>query len=103
MSKKTLHLVLKYKWYDMIETLIKKEEYREIKEYWEDRLIEKYEEDGKTKERFVDYDIVRFYRGYKKDRKIMDVEFTGIRVGVGKPEWGADEKVRFIISLGEKV
>ncbi|HET8736229.1 MAG TPA: ASCH domain-containing protein, partial [Pricia sp.] len=36
---KTLHLNLKKKWFDMILSGEKKEEYREIKEYWIGRLI----------------------------------------------------------------
>ena len=40
---KTLHLNLKAKWYDMIESGIKKEEYREIKPFWEKRLFEKFQ------------------------------------------------------------
>lgn len=35
----TLVLVLKKKWFDMIDSGIKKEEYREIKDYWIRRLI----------------------------------------------------------------
>ena len=37
--KKTLDLVLKSKWYDMITSGEKREEYREIKTYWENRLM----------------------------------------------------------------
>ena len=40
---KTLHLNLKAKWYDMIKSGIKKEEYREIKPFWEKRLFEKFQ------------------------------------------------------------
>lgn len=35
----TLHLVLKGKWYDMIASGEKKEEYREIKPYWRNRFV----------------------------------------------------------------
>ena len=35
---KTLDLVLKKKWFDMIASGEKTEEYREIKPYWESRL-----------------------------------------------------------------
>lgn len=34
MDNNTLHLVLKKQWYDLIESGIKKEEYREIKQYF---------------------------------------------------------------------
>lgn len=36
---KILNLVLKGHWYDMIERGEKTEEYREIKPYWEKRLL----------------------------------------------------------------
>ena len=36
---KTLHLTLKKKWFDMIASGKKKEEYREIKPYWFERLV----------------------------------------------------------------
>lgn len=39
-TEKTLHLNLERKWFDMIYQGIKKEEYRELKKYWEDRLQE---------------------------------------------------------------
>ena len=35
-----LDLPLKKQWYQMIESGIKKEEYREIKPYWEKRLLD---------------------------------------------------------------
>ena len=38
--KNVLDLVLKKKWYDMIESGEKTEEYREIKPYWEKRLVD---------------------------------------------------------------
>ena len=36
---KILDLPLKAKWYDMIESGVKTDEYREIKPYWEKRLL----------------------------------------------------------------
>lgn len=35
-----LKLVLKKKWYDMIESGVKLEEYRDIKPHWTTRLVE---------------------------------------------------------------
>ena len=46
---KILHLVLKGKWYDMILSDIKKEEYREIKPFWIKRLCEDWVTDGRCK------------------------------------------------------
>ena len=39
---KILHLNLKAKWYDMIESGIKKEEYREIKPFWEKGFLKNF-------------------------------------------------------------
>jgi len=38
---KNLQLSLKTKWFEMSKALIKKEDYREINQYWISRLIEK--------------------------------------------------------------
>jgi hypothetical protein len=40
MKKKTLKLTLKRKWYNLIAIGAKREEYREIKEYWLKRLFD---------------------------------------------------------------
>lgn len=39
-SPKILHLTLKKKWFDMIKSGDKREEYRDIKPYWASRLID---------------------------------------------------------------
>ena len=126
----TLHLVLKGKWYDMIASGVKTEEYREIKPYWEKRLLD-YErlcDDtgivGKEYQvklnAFVDsgiwdldkvcddyrhgYKKVKFHRGYHRDAPTMTFKIKHIGAGQGKIEWGApkDEFV-FIIKLGEEI
>lgn len=43
---KILHFSLKAKWYRMIESGEKPEEYREIKHYWAFRLVEKEDQNG---------------------------------------------------------
>lgn len=103
---KTLHLVLKAKWYDMIASGEKKEEYREIKPYWVERLLECVGEDeeGDTCSHvlYVDYDRVCFHRGYTSTTMTFVVE--SIDVGQGKPEWGAPaDRDVFIIKLGERL
>lgn len=40
MKKKVLRLILKRKWYNLIAIGAKREEYREIKEYWLKRLFD---------------------------------------------------------------
>ena len=85
---KTLNLVLKHKWYDMIASGKKKEEYREIKPYWVKRLVS-------------DYTHVRFSRGYSA--KTMTFTIEDIDIGRGRPEWGAPDCTVFIIKLGQQV
>lgn len=94
----TLHLVLKRKWYDMIASGEKTEEYREIKPYWSNRLM--WEIDGFCG--FNSYKYICFSKGYTKTR--MTFESAGININYGKPEWGAptDRNV-FIIKLGKRI
>ncbi len=53
-NMKVLHLNLKKKWFDMIASGEKTEEYREIKPYWNTRLYGK------------EFDLVKFRNGYSK-------------------------------------
>lgn len=78
MKKKVLRLILKRKWYNLIAIGAKREEYREIKEYWLLRLfdvlspmIAKYifGDVGLTPK---DYTHVQFRLGYKKDAPTME-------------------------------
>ncbi len=59
---KILHLTLKKKWFDLIASGEKKQEYRENKPYWQSRLH------GKT------FDEVHFRNGYSKDAPFMRVD-----------------------------
>lgn len=89
----------------MIASGEKKEEYREHKLYWKERLVkEGYHHSQTCKE----YDIIRFNNGYAKDCPTMDVECVGITVkdtNKMNPDWcdnqtGISGRV-FIISLGK--
>ncbi|WP_454974060.1 ASCH domain-containing protein [Capnocytophaga gingivalis] len=85
-----LHLTLKKNWFDLILSGEKKEEYREIKPYWEKRLI------GKK------YDRIIFRNGYRKNAPQFTMKLKSITQGTGKSEWGAEEgKIYFVLSLGE--
>ena len=95
----TLKLVLKKKWYDLIEKGIKREEYREIKDYYTKRLFLKGTEPKVRK-----FSYVTFYLGYQKNRPQMTFRIKSICVGKGRPEWGAEEgKLYYIIVLGERI
>jgi len=98
---KILHLNLKKKWFDMILSGEKKEEYREMKPYWQRRLVkEGYWHSQAVK----DFDIIRFKNGYQKDAREMDVEFLGgLPADWGKKEWGGMDHNShriFILKLG---
>lgn len=85
-----LHLVLKAKWFDMILTGEKKEEYREIKDYWTKRLYG----------HLLRY--VVFHRGYTDN--IMIFKIDTITAGYGNPYWGAPlTRTVYIIKLGMRV
>jgi len=89
-EKKVLHLTLNKKWFDMIASGEKKEEYRAIKTYWASRIASK------------SYNMVEFVNGYGKNCPRMLVECKGITKGLGILEWGAPpDEVVYIINLGE--
>lgn len=84
-----LHLHLKKKWYDMIASGEKKEEYRELKPYYH-KLLNKH------------YEYVKLYLGYTKTYMLF--RCTKIDLGLGKNEWGAEfNKLYYVIHLGEKL
>lgn len=83
-----LTLQIKKKWFDMIATGEKKEEYREIKPYYRSRFA-------------IFHDTVRFKNGYRKDSPEMICKFT-LAQGQGKPEWGAEPgKSYYILEITE--
>lgn len=127
-GNKTLHLVLKSQWYDLIASGIKTEEYREIKPYWEKRLLD-YKAisdhvdnnfklmmhnlfNGKAYPPLEDpphqfprgYKRVVFRRGYHRDAPSMTFVIKDICFGKGRQEWGAPtNKEVFIIKLGKRL
>lgn len=110
---KIFHLVLKKQWYDMIESGEKKEEYREIKPYWQKRLLDCYQKKDCTNiscqdcseipwlQWFKTYNAVQFSRGYTN--KNITFELKEITIGRGRKEWGAPDYETFILKLGEKL
>ncbi len=91
---KVLHLTLKRKWFDMILRGKKKEEYRDIKNHWFVRLVDKQGE-------FKPFEVVRFSLGYAADGSKIDVECLGIRLGEPNPEWSEPNAAYcYIIKLG---
>jgi hypothetical protein len=88
-AARVLRLTLKKRWFDMIASGVKKEEYREIKDWIISRLH------GKT------YDAVEFSNGYGAHVPKITVEYLGWGNGIGRAEWGATPmKPTIIIRLG---
>ena len=117
---KELKLVLKKKWYDMIASGQKKEEYRAITRYWFRRIVEdgawvsydsySYQMSRRKKGPYSEahgcrHDTVTFYLGYAKDRPSMTFKINDLLMGnIGRPEWGAPANGEyFIIKLGERL
>jgi hypothetical protein len=93
---KTLDLVLKAKWFDMIESGEKKEEYREIKPFWIRRLCGPYG--------YRQYEQIRFSLGYAKNRKQMTFNCDEIKVGPARPEWSDNwQGDVFVVSIGKRI
>ena len=97
-----LILPIKGKWFYMILSGIKTEEYREIKPYWEKRF-------GKYFGRFYDFsgeiptiawnkqkkDII-FRNGYGRNKPEFTAECS-ISEGYGKEEWGAESGTKYYV------
>lgn len=126
--KTRLILPLKKKWFEMIKSGYKEEEYREITPYWLSIFggitrekakeillkdnIETHSEKIKTMTRIeyieyllalnFDYDEVVFTSGYPKandEKRRKDYKKPKIRVGYGLVKWGAEpHKVYFVIT-----
>ena len=93
-NNNTLDLSLTYKWFDLIASGDKKEEYRELKDFYKKRLTNL---DGS----FKNYNYVKFHRG-QGSPVTMTVEYRGVSIGYGNPDWGAPEdREVYIIRLGE--
>jgi hypothetical protein len=105
MANKILHLTLKKKWFDMIASGEKKEEYREVKDYWVKRLLNHFEfiEFPKGWEYVSrEFDLVVFKNGYSTNAPTMTVECKGIVIGKAVSEWSDNWQGNvFKIKLGE--
>jgi len=107
-----LELVLKKKWFDLIESGQKKEEYRDITAYWCVRILtspyHKTYGDNMAKSLPLGYynsrhSQVRFRLGYGKDAPQMIFAINGVKVSIPKPEWSEPNAQKsFTIELGER-
>lgn len=100
-DKKELYLNLAFKWFDMILSGEKTEEYREFKDYWVKKLC-KVNKKGEITG-LIKYDTVRFQRGYTSPKKQMVVEIKEIKLDFETDEENnfIPEKSEFVIYLGK--
>ena len=95
-----LTLPIKKKWFDMIKSGEKKEEYREIKPYYDKRLfdycrlvaLEEYAYDVWGHPEFE----VIFKNGYSKTSPKIKCK-VNCRKDYGKPEWGAEPNKKYYV------
>lgn len=81
-----LTLPIKKRWFDMILSGAKKEEYRELTPYYDSRL---HKLCGNP---FV---IIRFRNGYNSTSPFIDCRVFIRRGMEGNPEWGAEKGVKY--------
>lgn len=128
----TIKLALQKKWFDMIASGEKREEYREITDFYAHRLCEEdswWNGKGTINEsahddyvimnentlyngnllcEYVtirsDIKYVEFALGFQKDRAKMTFEVEEISFALGWQEWGAKMgEYYFVIKLGERI
>jgi hypothetical protein len=86
---RVLRLTLKRKWFDMIASGRKREEYRTPGKWILSRL------EGR------DYDVIEFKNGYGPNVPTMLVEYRGWKRSSGLRDWGAQPSVEYAtIKLG---
>ena len=116
--------MLKRKWWDMIESGEKKEEYRDANHYWARRLLDRQyrwnPEEFVYPNEFIDflcfglthndlafrsYENVCFHLGYTNNTMTFKITSMNVMYGeVCRQDWGAEpNKYYFVIKLGERV
>ena len=116
MEKKVLQLSVNKKWFDLISSGKKTEEYREIKPYWVARLFydrfgklspkmvkeltasiakygdtEHFEAKNGIEVSFIPFTHVLFINGYGNDKPRVEKEIESITIGKPKKGWCPDE------------
>ena len=89
-----LTLPIKKKWFDMILSGEKKEEYREIKPYYNTRIGLCY--DGTLLNDEGEERDVLFRNGYGKNAPSFIATCT-VSLGTGKAEWGAEPGKKYFV------
>lgn len=100
---KILHIPINRKWFDMILSGEKKEEYREAKPHWLTRIYTNWTWVGHTLMHgpTKGHTHIMFSAGYGRKAAKMLIEFHGVSLGLGNPNWGAPEHSVLRLKLGE--
>lgn len=112
---KDLNLVVSFDWFEPIANGEKKEEYREIKPFWNIRLLAKQFHGWQTNDiiaasraeafEYKTFDSVCLHAGYRLEHPFCRLEFKGIYIKQIKPDDyappGWDGKWMYAIKLGE--
>lgn len=113
MRSHTLTLSLKRKWFNLIKSGVKLEEYREMKDCWYKRLCREQNPNqpwlnpmgGFYFEIRKDFDTLVFTLGYPKktdtERRLV-FKNPKIRIDTGNPEWGAEPGKKYFVITWEK-
>ena len=94
-----LTLPIKKKWFDMIASGEKTEEYRENTPYWAVRFLHEFELGYYFTFEESLVSTIRFRNGYRKDSPAL-IAKCHLGFGTGRPEWGAEPgKDYFILHI----
>ena len=88
-----LILPIKKQWFDMIVSGEKKEEYREIKPYYQSRFANLWK--GSLIGGLAEREIL-FRNGYSKDSPSFIAKCC-VKIGCGNPKWGAESGKEYYI------
>ena len=97
MEDKYMTLTLKKKWFDLILSGVKTEEYRETKPYWTTRFTKYFDSlEASTPK------TILFRNGYGFDKPEFKAECI-LKTGNGKAEWGAEEDKQYYVLTIHKI
>lgn len=100
----TLHLPISEPWFSMIAKGEKLEEYREVKPFYESRLVWFWDKSKPKSSKYSHthgFEVLHLTNGYGHHRPQLWVHIEEIAIGKGKPDWGAPAEDVFIIKLGK--
>lgn len=108
-----LLLTIAEPWFSMIRDGKKKEEYREIKDYYRSRLFDGwdrvkaggiyyYNREFEKYPLFKCFDLLVLRNGYRPDSPTITLKNPKIRIGKGRPEWGAERGKNYFVITWEE-